>query len=42
MKELEKKELKCKSVIANILDQEEDFRPMTKAVHPLSNICITK
>ena len=44
MKELDKKEMKCKSIISNILDQEEDFRPVTKnhTVHPLSNICITK
>ena len=44
MKELDKKEMKCKSIISNILDQEEDFRPVTKnhTVHPFSNICITK
>ena len=36
MKELDKKEMKSKSLIANILDMDEDYHPATKShtVHP--------
>ena len=36
MKELDKKEMKSKSLIANILDMDEDYPPATKShtVHP--------
>ena len=46
MKELDKKEIKSKSLISNILDSDDDYRPAkTHTVHPshpLSNICITR
>ena len=36
MKELDKKELKSKSLLANVLDMDDDFHPatMTHSVHP--------
>ena len=39
MKELDKKEMKSKSLIANILDMDEDYHPATKShtVHPCHN-----
>ena len=47
MKELDKKEIKSRSLMANIVDTDDDFHPMTKShlVHPskpLSNICMTR
>ena len=36
MKELDKKELKSKSLLANVLDMDDDFHPatLTQSVHP--------
>ena len=47
MKELDKKEIKSKSLMANIVDTEEDFHPpgSSHLVHPsqpLTNICMTR
>ena len=46
MKELDKKEIKSKTLVSNILDNDDDFRrAKTHTVHPshpLSNICITR
>ena len=53
MKELDKKEIASKSLLANVLDQDDDFHPstMSNSVHPyhpshatpaLANMCLTR
>ena len=46
MKQLDKKEMKSKSLMANIVDTEEDFHPPgSHLVHPskpTTNICMTR
>ena len=46
MKELDKKEIKSKSLMANIVDTEEDFHPPgSHLVHPskpTTNLCMTR
>lgn len=46
MKELDRKD-KSKSLMANIVDTDDDFHPMTKShlvhpSHPVTNICMTR
>ena len=46
MKELDRKD-KSKSLMANIVDTDDDFHPMTKShmvhpSHPPTNICMTR
>ena len=53
MRDLDKKELKSKSLLANVLDMDDDFHhsALPHSVHPynpnnikptLSNICLTR
>ena len=51
LKELDKKEMKSKSLLANVLEMEDDFHPasLPHSVHPsntnkpaLSNLCLTR
>ena len=53
MKELDKKEIASKSLLANVLDMDDDFHPstMSNSVYPyhpshakpaLTNVCLTR